>query len=82
MNYVMDGTNHLAADELPANVKEPSGPVLCDCKDHLDKLEGEIEVPVSAKKLFEYLFSDEQTGPSANGGAWNKMNTSKGNSGT
>lgn len=53
----------------------------CECKDHLDKMEGEIEVPVSAKKLFEYLFSDDQTGPTANGGVWNKMNTAKGNSG-
>lgn len=68
-------------EELPANIKEPLGPVSCDCKDHLDKLEGEIEVSISAKKLFEYLFSDDQTGPAGSGGVWNKMNAAKGNSG-
>ncbi|KAJ2964425.1 hypothetical protein NQZ79_g644 [Umbelopsis isabellina] len=71
----------ISSDDLPANFKEPSGPVSCDCKDHLDKLEGEMEFPISAKKLFTYLFSEEKTGPAENGGVWNKMNTSKGNSG-
>ncbi|CAO3658004.1 unnamed protein product [Rhizopus stolonifer] len=44
---------------LPSDFKLPSEPVSCKCENHLDKLESEVELPVSAKKLYYTLFDDE-----------------------
>lgn len=59
------------ADALPDHIEKPSEPVNCDCEDHLDKLDVEIELPVSAKRLYELMFSDEKTAPPTDGGVWN-----------
>lgn len=51
----------------------PKKPVSCKCDDHLDKLESEIELPISARRLYELMFSDEQNvTPATNGGVWEK----------
>lgn len=42
----------------PADFNEPSGPVACQCDNHLDKLEAEIEVPISAKHLYYIMFAE------------------------
>lgn len=54
------GLHDEGADELPPDFKVPSSPCSCDCGDHLDKVEAQVELPVSAKRLFEMLFSDEK----------------------
>lgn len=46
------------AHALPADFKAPSGPVSCGCDNHYDKLEAEIEVPISAKHLYYMLFDE------------------------
>lgn len=51
--------NTLLAHALPSDFKLPSEPVSCKCENHLDKLESEVELPVSAKKLYYTLFDDE-----------------------
>ncbi|KAI7900458.1 uncharacterized protein BX663DRAFT_517696 [Cokeromyces recurvatus] len=43
----------------PKDFKIPLKPVSCECDNHLDKLEAEIEVPISAKHLYYILFSDD-----------------------
>jgi hypothetical protein len=44
----------------------------CGCDDHLDKQDIQLNLPISAKRLYELLFSDEQTAtPSTDGGVWN-----------
>ncbi|KAG1312791.1 hypothetical protein G6F64_002745 [Rhizopus arrhizus] len=48
-----------ATGDLPSDLKIPSGPVQCGCSNHLDKLESEIELPISAKSLYYLLFDDE-----------------------
>ncbi|KAI8081629.1 uncharacterized protein BX664DRAFT_268258, partial [Halteromyces radiatus] len=52
-------------------IQQPSGPVSCDCDDHLDRRDAELVLPISAKRLFELMFSDESTAPPSNGGVWN-----------
>ncbi|KAI9279632.1 hypothetical protein BY458DRAFT_553750 [Sporodiniella umbellata] len=44
---------------LPSDFKAPLEPVSCKCDNHLDKLDSEIELPVSAKALYGMLFDDE-----------------------
>ncbi|KAG0170006.1 SNF1-interacting protein [Apophysomyces sp. BC1015] len=66
------------ADQLPAHIQIPSGPLSCGCDEHLDKVEAEMELPISAKSLYELLFSEEQTGPSTNGGVWDRKTTASG----
>ncbi|KAG1381717.1 hypothetical protein G6F61_002916 [Rhizopus arrhizus] len=44
---------------LPNDFKLPSGPVNCKCENHLDKLESEVELPISAKRLYHILFDEE-----------------------
>lgn len=39
-------------------MEAPSGPVSCDCDNHLDKLEAEIELPISAKHLYYIMFDE------------------------
>ncbi|KAL0094082.1 hypothetical protein F4703DRAFT_1924803 [Phycomyces blakesleeanus] len=60
------------ADALPAHIKAPSGPCSCECTDHLEKLEAEIDLPISAKRLYDLMFSEEQTGPAANNSIWER----------
>ncbi|KAI7873220.1 uncharacterized protein EV154DRAFT_528530 [Mucor mucedo] len=43
----------------PEDFKLPTGPVNCGCDNHLDKLEAEIEVPISARHLYYLLFSED-----------------------
>ncbi|KAI9487540.1 MAG: hypothetical protein EXX96DRAFT_535688 [Benjaminiella poitrasii] len=43
----------------PEGFKAPSEPVSCGCDNHLDKLEAEIEVPISAKHLYYIMFSED-----------------------
>lgn len=43
---------------IPSGIQMPSGPCSCDCDSHLDKIETEVQLPVSAKQLFEILFVD------------------------
>lgn len=49
----------LIAHAPPEGFKEPTGPVSCGCDNHYDKVEAEIEVPISAKHLYYILFSEE-----------------------
>ncbi|KAG2205633.1 hypothetical protein INT46_003460 [Mucor plumbeus] len=44
---------------VPEDFKHPSGPVECGCDNHLDKLEADIEVPISAKHLYYIMFAEE-----------------------
>jgi hypothetical protein len=43
----------------PKDFKAPTTPVSCGCSNHLDKLESEVELPVSAKQLYYLLFDDD-----------------------
>ncbi|GAA5803830.1 hypothetical protein EDC94DRAFT_536683 [Helicostylum pulchrum] len=43
----------------PESFNAPAGPVSCQCDSHLDKLEVEIEVPISAKHLYYILFAED-----------------------
>ncbi|KAI9486207.1 MAG: hypothetical protein EXX96DRAFT_475404 [Benjaminiella poitrasii] len=47
-------------DLPPSSIQCPEGPVSCDCADHLDRLECQLTLPISAKRLYELMFSDEQ----------------------
>lgn len=47
------------AHAVPEDFSSPSGPVSCGCDNHLDKLEAEIEVPISAKHLYYIMFAEE-----------------------
>ncbi|CAO3627035.1 unnamed protein product [Cunninghamella blakesleeana] len=58
-------------DALPNGIEKPSEPIDCECEDHLDKLDVELELPISAKRLYELMFSDEKTAPPTDGGVWN-----------
>lgn len=68
-------------DELPSHIQAPKGPAGCGCDDHLEKMEYEANLPISAKKLFELLFSEEKTGAAANGGIWNQKTLASGSRG-
>ncbi|KAI9260525.1 hypothetical protein BDA99DRAFT_560606 [Phascolomyces articulosus] len=57
-------------DELPSHIKTPKGPLTCDCDDHLDRLETELEFPISAKRLYDIMFSDEANASPSDGGVW------------
>ncbi|RCI05514.1 SNF1-interacting protein [Rhizopus stolonifer] len=57
-------------DMPPADIQCPEGPVQCNCEDHLDRQDAQLNLPISAKRCFELLFSDEQTAPPTNGGVW------------
>lgn len=60
----------------------PEGPVTCECTDHLDKLIAKITLPTSAKSLYQYMFSEKQSGQAAGKhGLWFKLNAAKQNSG-
>ncbi|KAG0743102.1 hypothetical protein G6F62_005737 [Rhizopus arrhizus] len=57
-------------EEWPKDLPQPKEQVQCECKDHLDKKEAEIELNMSAKKLFTLLFSEEST-------IWSQLNKAK-----
>ncbi|KAI8332635.1 hypothetical protein BC941DRAFT_474061 [Chlamydoabsidia padenii] len=59
-------------DDLPSHIQAPAGPINCNCNDHLEKMEYEMDLPISAKRLYEVLFSEESTGAAANGGILNQ----------
>ncbi|KAI8994847.1 hypothetical protein BDB01DRAFT_846847 [Pilobolus umbonatus] len=42
----------------PKDFIKPNGLVSCGCDNHLDKLEAEIELPISAKQLYHILFDE------------------------
>ncbi|KAI9301593.1 hypothetical protein BJ944DRAFT_252193 [Cunninghamella echinulata] len=65
-------------DELPPHIQAPNGPAGCGCDDHLEKMEYEANLQMSAKRLFELLFSEEKTGAAANGGIWNQKTIASG----
>ncbi|KAI9302210.1 hypothetical protein BJ944DRAFT_242579 [Cunninghamella echinulata] len=58
-------------DALPAHIEKPTEPIQCECEDHLDKLDVELELPISAKRLYELMFTDEKNAPPTDGGVWN-----------
>ncbi|KAI8143142.1 hypothetical protein BJV82DRAFT_611536 [Fennellomyces sp. T-0311] len=50
-----------SSEEIPPHIQIPSGPCACDCGDHLDKIESEVELNISAKRLYDLLFASEDT---------------------
>lgn len=44
---------------MPEGFNHPSDPVECGCDNHLDKLEADIEVPISAKHLYYIMFAED-----------------------
>ncbi|KAI7855698.1 hypothetical protein BDC45DRAFT_544871 [Circinella umbellata] len=48
-------------DEIPSHIQVPTGPCLCECNDHLDKIETEVQLPISAKRLYDLLFDSQDT---------------------
>jgi hypothetical protein len=57
------------AENWPAGLDQPQGPVVCSCSDHLEKMEIDMILPTSAFQLFNLLF----TAPDM----WNRLNQSK-----
>ncbi|KAI9321203.1 hypothetical protein BX666DRAFT_2023358 [Dichotomocladium elegans] len=58
-------------DQLPPDIVAPDGPVGCLCSEHMDKMVTEMEFPISAKRLFDLMFSDEYNAtPETDGGVW------------
>ncbi|KAI7865519.1 hypothetical protein BDF14DRAFT_1883469 [Spinellus fusiger] len=49
----------------PSTLEKPTEPVQCKCNDHLDKVEVQVEMNISAKQLFDILFSESQSGEEA-----------------
>lgn len=60
------------ADMPPSNIECPSSVVDCQCDDHLERKDVQITLPISAKRCYELLFSDEQNAPPTDGGVWAK----------
>ncbi|CAG8489192.1 1071_t:CDS:2 [Racocetra fulgida] len=59
-----------ASDTL--EMKDDQTKIECKCTDHLEKLEAEVEYPISAKKLFDMLFDEKST-------IWDRLHQKKGN---
>ncbi|KAI9246007.1 hypothetical protein EDC94DRAFT_529843 [Helicostylum pulchrum] len=57
-------------DMPPLHIHVPNGPVECNCDDHLEKETQQATLPISAKRCYELLFSNEKTAPPSNGGVW------------
>lgn len=55
----------------------------CGCTDHLEKVEAQVQFKMSAKQLFELLFSEKQSGPEVSGSRniWAKLNVVRNRSG-
>ena len=58
-------------DTWPSDVPKPDQEVKCNCADHLEKVESDIVLPVSAKQLFELAFSNKDSQ------VWSKLNKVK-----
>lgn len=54
----------------PPNITCPDSAIDCNCDDHLERKDVQIVLPISAKRCYELLFSNEQTAPPSNGGVW------------
>lgn len=67
----------LEEDLLPSHIQAPAGPLQCNCTDHLEKMEYEMDLPVPAKKLYDMLFS-EDAGPQ---GLWQQKTNASGSRG-
>ncbi|KAG2234954.1 hypothetical protein INT48_005108 [Thamnidium elegans] len=59
-------------DMPPSHIHVPKGPVECNCDDHLEKETEQATLPISAKRCYELLFSNEKTAPPSTGGVWEK----------
>ncbi|RCH98955.1 SNF1-interacting protein [Rhizopus stolonifer] len=57
---VAGGSGSLEISESPQDINAPSGPVFCGCENHLDKLESEIQLPISANELYQLLFGENK----------------------
>ncbi|KAL7317917.1 SNF1-interacting protein [Mucor circinelloides] len=57
-------------DMPPSNIKCPDFAVDCNCDDHLERKDAQITLPISAKRCYELLFSNEQTAAPTDGGVW------------
>ncbi|SAL98337.1 hypothetical protein [Absidia glauca] len=66
-----DDPGSATEDLLPSHIQTPTGPLLCNCTDHLEKVEYEMDLPVSAKKLYDMLFADDA-------GLWQQKTTASG----
>ncbi|CAO3607983.1 unnamed protein product [Cunninghamella echinulata] len=53
----------------------PKYPVDCECQDHLEKEEANVELAISAKGLYQYMFGNEKDHT-----FWEKLHQEKGNS--
>ncbi|KAI8332136.1 hypothetical protein BC941DRAFT_474549 [Chlamydoabsidia padenii] len=49
----------------------PTEPVVCGCDDHLDKTQAELDLPISAQALYDFMFGTT---------CWEQLNKEKGNS--
>ncbi|KAL1915092.1 uncharacterized protein VTP21DRAFT_7573 [Calcarisporiella thermophila] len=61
------------ADTWPADLPVPTKPINCGCTDHLQKKEAELNLPISARALFELMFGD------ASSSLWERVFSNKGN---
>ncbi|KAL9545535.1 hypothetical protein MBANPS3_007111 [Mucor bainieri] len=57
-------------DMPPSNIECPASAVECHCDDHLERKDASITLPISAKRCYELLFSNEQTAAPSDGGVW------------
>ncbi|CAJ0750970.1 19128_t:CDS:10 [Entrophospora sp. SA101] len=71
-NNSLENSTNNDNEDLPSNIPQPRGPIRCACTNHLEKLEAEIEYPVSAKKLFDMIFDEKST-------LWSRLHHKKGN---
>jgi hypothetical protein len=46
------------ADDWPKDIPLPGAEVRCECADHLEKIEHDLKLDISAKRLFDLLFAD------------------------
>ncbi|KAI8890658.1 hypothetical protein K501DRAFT_236218 [Backusella circina FSU 941] len=68
---ITEPPKYIDPDMPPSHIEVPESMVECGCDDHLDKQDIQLNLPISAKRLYELMFSDEQTStPSTDGGVW------------
>ncbi|KAI9019344.1 hypothetical protein CLU79DRAFT_758381 [Phycomyces nitens] len=73
--------NSLPEEVWPDNIEKPTEVVTCGCQDHLDKKEAQIPISISAKRLFDMMFSESQSGEEAGSkGIWKSFHQERGNS--
>lgn len=61
---------YIIADVPPSHIHIPEGHIDCNCDDHLERQDAQMILPISAKRCYEMLFSNEQTAPPTDGGVW------------